>query len=213
MAKSAFRRARFRTIFLMASLGRAQLASAFWQTSSRHSEIHQITWIPGYLARGPRPHGRAERAGEPSKMAFPQDSRGLSFLSCAASSPACHWRDAVFYPTPPSRGADPHPRVRGIAARVLIGQEEPAFARRAKAHSSAARAFEEVQTRPPRSPQKALMAAGGVHVGHRHHIFPAQSQSVGQRSPSTPQPARSRPYRPWSSRHQGIRAARPAGRG
>jgi hypothetical protein len=30
---------------------------------------------------------------------------------------------------------------------------------RAKAHSKAARALDEVQTSPPRSPQKALMAA------------------------------------------------------
>ena len=50
--------------------------------------------------------------------------------------------------------------VAGVASQVLIGQEEDLLVAVANAQSQRAlRAFDEVQTTPPRSPQKALIAA------------------------------------------------------
>ena len=48
---------------------------------------------------------------------------------------------------------------RGVAAQVLVGQEQHLCRPSPKAHSSAACALEEVQTMPPCRPQKALMSA------------------------------------------------------
>ena len=52
---------------------------------------------------------------------------------------------------------DPH-RVGGVAAEVLVGHEQDLFRfREGPLHRPAA--FDDVQTTPPRSPQKALIAA------------------------------------------------------
>ena len=56
----------------------------------------------------------------------------------------------------------PHLEHGGVAAQVLVGEEEaPSCPRRAaaKAHSSAASALDDVQTAPPLRPQNALMSA------------------------------------------------------
>ena len=50
-------------------------------------------------------------------------------------------------------------RIAGVAAQVLVGQEEELFVLRKRPFERAARRCDEVQTSPPRSPQKALIAA------------------------------------------------------
>ena len=50
-------------------------------------------------------------------------------------------------------------RVSGVAAQVLVGQEEKLRILARSAHLNARAAFDDVQTTPPRSPQKALIAA------------------------------------------------------
>ena len=53
----------------------------------------------------------------------------------------------------------PHLEHGGVAAEVLVGEEQHLRALLGKAHSSAVSALDEVQTAPPWRPQNALMSA------------------------------------------------------
>ena len=80
----------------------------------------------------------------------------LASRSCSAVRPPSGWCGSQ---TTQSSSDHAHLQHGGVAAQVLVGQEQHLARRARSAHSSADLALEEVQTTPPCWPQNALMSA------------------------------------------------------
>ena len=143
--------------------------------------------------RGTRRRARAGSAGAPS-----------SGPSTAGTSPPCTSRSleaaevVARVPHPHVVVAVAHRRSRCCGRGAGRGRTAPVVARWPRAHSSTARALDDVQTAPPCSADERLERGRRVHVGDRHD--PVDVGDVGRAPPTPPRPGRCRPCRPSSSR-------------
>ena len=103
--------------------------------------------------RGTRRRARAGTAGAPSSG--PSTAGSVASLTSRSSSPPSSWRG---FHTRMSRLVVAH-LVAGVAAEVLVGEEQHLVAPWRSAHSRTARAFDDVHTAPPCAPTNAFSAA------------------------------------------------------
>ena len=175
-------------------LGRARPGRPWCTTSWVHSGCTS-TWTPGTRSRTSSTHCAENR---PCTEQCPFHRIIRASRSCSAVRPPFGLVRVPHHAV--ARGVIPSSQHRGVAAEVLVGQEEHlgvGLLRRTPTPARPRRC-DDVQTAPPLRPQNALMSARGVHVGHGY-----DGRRRRRRRPARPR----RPRPGASAGHVGHRAA------